>query len=892
MPTTAGIRNVFDTVSIESDDTTLDCQNHVIYRFGSGFSVSVSSGLNGVTIRNCRVISDSGGVNITSASDVLVNRSRFYLHSSFNAIVASTSKYVRVIGSTFHEAPGIVTSGVYLRHTSYSTVDDNGFQIGNGAITIYGIYSDHNLVSSNTVYSTGSATFFHAIPIIGNITGNVVMENTLTGAGFGVGMVFSQGATGNAITGNQIHNYAYAINVFDGSANVINGNLITNNDVAIQFMQAPPAARVFLNEIYSNGPPQVSSTVAVELSDTNPSSPTYQYGNYWGHDCSEPSLFIPGTDSNSVLVVDSFPYGIGVANRVLAGSCLPSPTGCEDTDNDGLYDHEEICGIDNDGDGIIDLDLAALGADPGVRDIFVEVDYMNVPNNVPQPVALQQVVDVFDDHGIKLHIDLGALAPGTDMDLGGGGDIIPTVDYIGSYPPYLPTQPSIPSGLTTALYDEVKAQYSDPARNPAFHYVIYAYAITTECTTLAAGTAAGDTSVTINGSFLAPAYGPAPFIGEIAGDRFIFQLQPIGPTTSVLSGIPASGPDRIGAHAAGDRVCTPYPTGGLADYWGDDFLISFGLAPVQLPPFKEAIVFMHELGHNLYLHHGGGDLINYKPNYLSIMNYFFTSGVASSTTCIPADIEFRLDYSGTPLLTLNESALVEAVGIQDFLDCTLYKCPGGIVTAWGTGFGPIDWNCNGIDTDTCGQGGLPFCDIDGGGVNNNGGSPPDEGPLLEGYDDWANLRLDFRNNPLYDPAALSFLYTAGDEADLVTWLRLNELPPISPIAIDVKPGSVINPINLKSKGKIPVAILTTAELDAAVEIDLATVTFGRLGVEAEAVSYSIQDVDQDGDDDLLCRFRTQETGLQPTDEFANLRAITINGLVVGGVNRIQIVPPP
>ena len=32
---------------------------------------------------------------------------------------------------------------------------------------------------------------------------------------------------------------------------------------------------------------------------------------------------------------------------------------------------------------------------------------------------------------------------------------------------------------------------------------------------------------------------------------------------------------------------------------------------------------MHELGHNLGLHHGGDDGVNFKPNYLSIMNYSF-----------------------------------------------------------------------------------------------------------------------------------------------------------------------------------------------------------------------------------------------------------------------------
>lgn len=39
--------------------------------------------------------------------------------------------------------------------------------------------------------------------------------------------------------------------------------------------------------------------------------------------------------------------------------------------------------------------------------------------------------------------------------------------------------------------------------------------------------------------------------------------------------------------------------------------------------------FLHELGHNLALQHGGGDGINNKPNFLSIMNYSWqTVGLA------------------------------------------------------------------------------------------------------------------------------------------------------------------------------------------------------------------------------------------------------------------------
>src|SRR5439155_15279268 len=36
---------------------------------------------------------------------------------------------------------------------------------------------------------------------------------------------------------------------------------------------------------------------------------------------------------------------------------------------------------------------------------------------------------------------------------------------------------------------------------------------------------------------------------------------------------------------------------------------------------QQAGTLMHELGHNLGFRHGGGDNVNCKPNYLSVMSY-------------------------------------------------------------------------------------------------------------------------------------------------------------------------------------------------------------------------------------------------------------------------------
>ena len=65
---------------------------------------------------------------------------------------------------------------------------------------------------------------------------------------------------------------------------------------------------------------------------------------------------------------------------------------------------------------------------------------------------------------------------------------------------------------------------------------------------------------------------------------------------------------------------------------------------------------MHEFGHNLGLRHGGGDGVNYKPNYLSIMNYAFQFVGLRSRTEPP-----RFDYSRFAI-ALDERALNENAG--------------------------------------------------------------------------------------------------------------------------------------------------------------------------------------------------------------------------------------
>jgi hypothetical protein len=68
----------------------------------------------------------------------------------------------------------------------------------------------------------------------------------------------------------------------------------------------------------------------------------------------------------------------------------------------------------------------------------------------------------------------------------------------------------------------------------------------------------------------------------------------------------------------------PLNYGGISRGIGaSDFIVSLGGFGGSPPQVAQAGTFMHELGRNLGLRHGGRDDVNYKPNYLSVMNYSF-----------------------------------------------------------------------------------------------------------------------------------------------------------------------------------------------------------------------------------------------------------------------------
>ena len=108
------------------------------------------------------------------------------------------------------------------------------------------------------------------------------------------------------------------------------------------------------------------------------------------------------------------------------------------------------------------------------------------------------------------------------------------------------------------------------------------------------------------------------------------------------------------------------------------------------------------------------------------------------------------------------------------------------------------------------------------------------------------------------------------------------------VQIDIKPGSDQNSINLKSlksKGVVPVAVMTTNEFVAAT-VDPATALFAG----AEPVRWKLEDVDDDGDDDLIFHFKTQELDLNPDSTEATLTAELLTEESVSGTDEVRIIP--
>jgi hypothetical protein len=113
-----------------------------------------------------------------------------------------------------------------------------------------------------------------------------------------------------------------------------------------------------------------------------------------------------------------------------------------------------------------------------------------------------------------------------------------------------------------------------------------------------------------------------------------------------------------------------------------------------------------------------------------------------------------------------------------------------------------------------------------------------------------------------------------------------------PVAIDIKPDSTENPINLGSNGAIPVAILSSPTFDATT-VAPASVTLASATVKLKGKGvpmYSHSDVNDDDLVDLLVHIQTTGLSLTVASESADLAGETVDGVPIFGTDVVQVVP--
>ncbi len=134
---------------------------------------------------------------------------------------------------------------------------------------------------------------------------------------------------------------------------------------------------------------------------------------------------------------------------------------------------------------------------------------------------------------------------------------------------------------------------------------------------------------------------------------------------------------------------------------GVDFIVSLGEWDTPGGTVWEKTgTFIHELGHCLGLTHGGVDHENYKPNYLSVMNYAFqTSGLYKDGHWGDAGYPLHFDYQRLNTPALDKSHLNESLGLTGADDVSAYgtvSMNDDIPKYYLHAAEAIDWNRNEI----------------------------------------------------------------------------------------------------------------------------------------------------------------------------------------------------
>lgn len=113
------------------------------------------------------------------------------------------------------------------------------------------------------------------------------------------------------------------------------------------------------------------------------------------------------------------------------------------------------------------------------------------------------------------------------------------------------------------------------------------------------------------------------------------------------------------------------------------------------------------------------------------------------------------------------------------------------------------------------------------------------------------------------------------------------------VLVDIRPGTAENTIHVGSSGLVPVAILGSAMFDVStVNPESLQLEGAAVGLAGKSGRYmcSVQDVNGDGYNDMLCQFDAQTLDLEVGDAIAVLTGKTNGGTPIRGQDVVRVVP--
>lgn len=600
-----------------------------------------------------------------------------------------------------------------------------------------------------------------------------------------------------------------AISLYDGS--FAPSNASQSMTVNIQgFYEAasdvPPMAE--LTEIVGNGQANKPEQLVVNGVTISMAPFPGSLNGSWDNPTYDVSPEVPAGDENPVVATVN---PAATNSGCVSWGAVIFGTTVQNHDNDGLIDvWKTNHGYTDVGSGnFVNLPGSVLGE----KDLYVQIDYLashdfitsngaQGHSHLPKQAAIDMVGNAFlnGKENIHLHVDCGATCyPGDPFTIPGGtgGNVIDEnsiacQDNPGGNPPFYC---GFPGQIVTSWkggFEFFKHRTNgqnvpdfQAGRDESYHYVLFAHALglgstifsvsggtltsisvagmtATVTTSVPHGLSTG-TRITVGGANSPnPAFGqdfalngtyPSITVPKNSTTTFTFQL--------LGANVPAGLYNNPGLFISTGPALS---TSGWSDFGGADSIITLGLWRSDVPgddqvgsALVQAGTLMHEIGHTLALQHGGGDGLNCKSNFQSVMNYLF------QVRGLPGyDGIAHVDYSDTDLNDLDESALNESNGIGgpplyrtrwyspfSFLDKVINgvggraatrHCDGSLITdgaqmvrlegpLTAVASTPIDWNGNG----TIDPGLIAKQDI------NFNGTVGD--PAFTGYDDWSNLDL-------------------------------------------------------------------------------------------------------------------------------------------------------